>query len=64
MWWGGAPDAVHPLSGLSRRDVHAVQRSWAPLYADSVSIGTELLKRYTQFYAFVFQNGYGFIRIS
>ncbi|XP_073945098.1 cytoglobin-like isoform X3 [Choristoneura fumiferana] len=45
LWWGGDPDAVNPISKLTRREVYAVQKSWAPVYADSVANGTELLKR-------------------
>ncbi|KAG7302794.1 hypothetical protein JYU34_012771 [Plutella xylostella] len=45
LWWGGAPDVADPVSGLSRRDIYAVQKSWAPVYNDSVGNGTELLKR-------------------
>ncbi|XP_063534112.1 globin-like isoform X2 [Cydia strobilella] len=45
LWWGGNPDAVHEVSGLTRREVYAVQRSWAPVSANSVANGTELLKR-------------------
>ncbi|XP_047995400.1 myoglobin-like [Leguminivora glycinivorella] len=45
LWWGGDPDAENSLSGLTRREVYAVQRSWAPVFANSVANGTELLKR-------------------
>lgn len=45
LWWGGDPDAVDPVSGLTRRQVYAVQRSWAPVHAKNVAVGTELLKR-------------------
>ncbi|XP_063380862.1 globin-like isoform X2 [Cydia fagiglandana] len=45
LWWGGDPDAVNSLSGLTRREVYAVQRSWAPVFANSVANGSELLKR-------------------
>ncbi|XP_063618966.1 globin-like isoform X1 [Cydia splendana] len=45
LWWGGNPDAVNEVSGLTRREVYAVQRSWAPVSANSVANGTELLKR-------------------
>lgn len=46
IMWGGDPDEINPVSGLSRRDVHAVQKSWAPVYANALATGTELLKRY------------------
>lgn len=45
MWWGGDPDGVNPVSGLSRRDVFAVQKSWAIVYANPLANGSELLKR-------------------
>lgn len=45
LWWGGDPDEVSPVSGLSRREVYAVQKSWAPVYANSVANGAELLRR-------------------
>lgn len=50
MWWGGDPDEKHSVSGLSKRDIHHVQRSWAVAYADSVGTGTELLKRFFRTY--------------
>ncbi|CAG9584507.1 unnamed protein product [Danaus chrysippus] len=46
LWWGGDPDAVNPVSGLSRRDVFAVQKSWAIVYSNPQANGSELLKRY------------------
>ncbi|XP_050346394.1 cytoglobin-1-like isoform X2 [Nymphalis io] len=45
LWWGGDPDNVNKTSGLTRRDVHAVQKSWAVANANPVATGTELLKR-------------------
>ncbi|XP_068631986.1 cytoglobin-like [Battus philenor] len=45
LWWGGDPDVVNPVSGLTRREVYAVQQSWALVYKDSVGNGIELLKR-------------------
>ncbi|XP_072932136.1 cytoglobin-like [Epargyreus clarus] len=45
LLWGGDPDAPHPFSGLTRREVYAVQKSWTPVYANCVATGTELLKR-------------------
>ncbi|CAG9786289.1 unnamed protein product [Diatraea saccharalis] len=45
LLWGGNPDEVNPVSGLTRREVYAVQKSWAPVFADSVANGTEILKR-------------------
>ncbi|CAH2980421.1 unnamed protein product [Chilo suppressalis] len=45
LLWGGNPDEVNPVSGLTRREVYAVQKSWAPVFADSVGNGTEILKR-------------------
>ncbi|CAH2037771.1 unnamed protein product, partial [Iphiclides podalirius] len=45
LWWGGDPDEVNPVSGLTRREIFAVQQSWALVYKDPVGNGTELLKR-------------------
>ncbi|XP_073944685.1 globin-like [Choristoneura fumiferana] len=45
LWWGGDPDAVNPLTKLTRREVYSVQKSWASVFADSFANGTELLKR-------------------
>ncbi|CAH3996928.1 globin-like isoform X1 [Pieris brassicae] len=50
LWWGGDPDVVNPKSGLSKREIYAVQQSWAPVYADSITNGTELLRRLFQAY--------------
>ncbi|CAH0719507.1 unnamed protein product, partial [Brenthis ino] len=50
LLWGGDPDAINTVSGLSKRDIYAVQKSWAPVMADSVGTGTELLKRYFRAY--------------
>ncbi|XP_061713228.1 globin CTT-V-like isoform X2 [Cydia pomonella] len=47
LWWGGDPDEVNSLSGLTRREVYAVQHSWAPVFANSVANGTELLKSFS-----------------
>ncbi|CAK1547059.1 unnamed protein product [Leptosia nina] len=48
--WGGDPDVVNPISGLSKRDIYAVQKSWAPVYANHLATGTELLKRFFRAY--------------
>ncbi|KPJ02683.1 PREDICTED: globin-like [Papilio xuthus] len=45
LWWGGDPDIVNPISGLTRREIYAVQRSWALVHKDSTANGIELLKR-------------------
>ncbi|KOB71053.1 Globin, partial [Operophtera brumata] len=45
IWWGGDPDVANPVSGLTRREIHAVQKSWAPVNANAVANGTELLRR-------------------
>ncbi|XP_053607121.1 globin isoform X2 [Plodia interpunctella] len=50
VWWGGDPDACDPISGLTKREIHAVQKSWAPVYANPVANGTELLKRFFRAY--------------
>ncbi|XP_026758525.2 globin-1-like isoform X2 [Galleria mellonella] len=39
LWWGGNPDEVHPITGLSRRDVYAIQRSWSQLYSNPGKYG-------------------------
>ncbi|XP_045497257.1 non-symbiotic hemoglobin 1-like [Colias croceus] len=44
LLWGGDPDEVNPVSGLSRRDIYLVQKSWAVVYADALANGTELFK--------------------
>lgn len=48
LWWGGDPDVVNPISGLTRREIYAVQRSWALVHKDSTANGIELLKRYDE----------------
>ncbi|KAL4709874.1 hypothetical protein ACJJTC_003837 [Scirpophaga incertulas] len=45
IWWGGDPDSVNAVSGLTRREIYTVQKTWAPVYANSITNGTELLKR-------------------
>lgn len=46
IWWGGDPDVVNEISGLTRREVYLVQKSWAPVNADKVNNGAELLRRF------------------
>ncbi|KAJ8727985.1 hypothetical protein PYW08_016370 [Mythimna loreyi] len=46
IWWGGDPDEVNPVSGLTRREINLVQKSWAPVNADMVNTGAELLRRF------------------
>ncbi|CAH0701345.1 unnamed protein product [Spodoptera exigua] len=46
FWWGGDPDEVNAISGLTRREVNLVQKSWAPVNADKVTNGAELLRRF------------------
>lgn len=46
IWWGGDPDEVNPISGLTRREINLVQKSWAPVNADKVNTGAELLRRF------------------
>nr|BAG86629.1 globin [Samia ricini] len=48
FWWGGDPDEVNPISGLTRREIYAVQKSWAPVFANSIPNGAELLRRLFQ----------------
>lgn len=43
--WEGDPDEVNPISGLTKREIRAVQKSWAPAYANQLATGTELFKR-------------------
>ena len=45
LLWGGDPDAVNPVSGLSKRDIYVVQKTWAVAAKDSFGTGNELLKR-------------------
>ncbi|KAJ2946150.1 hypothetical protein O0L34_g5082 [Tuta absoluta] len=45
IWWGGDPDQEDPFSGLTKREIYAVQKSWAPVSQNSEANGTELLKR-------------------
>ncbi|XP_045497258.1 globin [Colias croceus] len=47
--WGDL-DAINPVSGLSKRDIYKVQKSWALVYADPLGNGTELLKRFFRAY--------------
>ncbi|KAJ0177079.1 hypothetical protein K1T71_007088 [Dendrolimus kikuchii] len=44
-WWGGDPDILDPKSGLSRRDIYAIQRSWYPIYKDAGNNGVSLFIR-------------------
>lgn len=47
LWWGGVdPDAINPLSGLSKRDIYNVRTSWTKVSADGIGSGGELLVRY------------------
>uniref|UniRef100_A0A2A4JGZ8 Globin domain-containing protein n=1 Tax=Heliothis virescens TaxID=7102 RepID=A0A2A4JGZ8_HELVI len=46
FWWGGDPDVVNPVSGLTRREISLVQKSWVPVNADAINTGAELLKRF------------------
>ncbi|KAM3964469.1 cytoglobin-like [Aphomia sociella] len=39
LWWGGDPDELHPITGLSRRDVYNVQHSWVKLFSDPGKYG-------------------------
>ncbi|KAJ0177078.1 hypothetical protein K1T71_007087 [Dendrolimus kikuchii] len=50
IWWGGDPDVANPVSGLTRREIYAVQKSWAPVNANSIATGTELLRRFFHTY--------------
>ncbi|XP_038212130.1 cytoglobin-1 [Zerene cesonia] len=50
LLWGGDPDEVNPVSGLSKREIHAVQKSWTPVYANALATGTELLRRFFRAY--------------
>uniref|UniRef100_A0A2H1WHR9 SFRICE_017839 n=1 Tax=Spodoptera frugiperda TaxID=7108 RepID=A0A2H1WHR9_SPOFR len=43
--WGGDPDEVNAISGLTRREVNLIQKSWAPVNADKAANGAELLRR-------------------
>lgn len=50
FWWGGDPDEVNPVSGLTRREIYAVQKSWAPVFANALVNGSELFRRFFQTY--------------
>ncbi|XP_049869220.1 globin isoform X2 [Pectinophora gossypiella] len=50
VYYGGDPDVVNPVSGLSRREVHLVQKSWAPVTTNLIPNGIELLKRFFRAY--------------
>ncbi|CAK1595913.1 unnamed protein product [Parnassius mnemosyne] len=43
--WGRDPDKPNPMSGLTPRDIYAVQRSWAVMYAEAGKYGLELFIR-------------------
>ncbi|XP_068632170.1 cytoglobin-2-like [Battus philenor] len=45
LWWGGDPDAPNPITGLTPRDVYAVQKSWAVIYAEAGKHGLQLFIR-------------------
>lgn len=49
LWWGGDPDKLNETSGLTLRDVFAVQNSWAVVHADASKHGLELFKRFDVF---------------
>ncbi|XP_028161668.1 globin-2 A chain-like [Ostrinia furnacalis] len=42
IMWGGEPDEVNVVTGLSRRDVYKIKTSWAVMYADAEKYGMEL----------------------
>ncbi|CAH0579150.1 unnamed protein product [Chrysodeixis includens] len=44
-WWGGDPDERDELSGMSRRDIYHVQKSWTPIYANATGNGFLMFKR-------------------
>lgn len=45
LWWGGDPDVKNPVSGMSRRDVHNVKKSWLKIYADPAGSGFLIFSR-------------------
>ncbi|XP_026490893.2 uncharacterized protein LOC113396987 [Vanessa tameamea] len=45
FWWGGDPDNVNQISGLTMRDVYAVQKSWTLATANPIATGIELFTR-------------------
>ncbi|XP_050346396.1 uncharacterized protein LOC126770840 [Nymphalis io] len=45
LWWGGDPDNMNQISGLTMRDVYAVQKSWTRARANPVATGIELFTR-------------------
>ncbi|XP_013199698.1 uncharacterized globin-like protein aq_211 isoform X2 [Amyelois transitella] len=42
VWWGGDPEERDSATGLSRRDVHLIKKTWLLLYANPVKNGMEL----------------------
>lgn len=49
LWWGGDPDKVDEISGLTLRDIYAIQTSWAVLHADALKTGLEFFKRFDSY---------------
>ncbi|KAI8435769.1 hypothetical protein MSG28_004001 [Choristoneura fumiferana] len=44
-WWGGDPDETSPVSGLTLREIYAVQSTWPAVYGDAGKYGMELFVR-------------------
>ncbi|KAL4709854.1 hypothetical protein ACJJTC_003817 [Scirpophaga incertulas] len=42
FWWGGDPDVTDEETGLSRRDIYHVQRSWSLVYQKADKYGMQL----------------------
>ncbi|PZC86299.1 hypothetical protein B5X24_HaOG211460 [Helicoverpa armigera] len=38
-WWGGDPDQINVISGMSLRDVYNVQQSWKTIHANPLDNG-------------------------
>lgn len=55
-WWGGDPDALDPKSGLSRRNIYAIQNSWRPIYKDAGNNGVVLFIRFLNFFKYMKQH--------
>ncbi|CAB3244753.1 unnamed protein product [Arctia plantaginis] len=45
LWWGGDPDEKNPTSGMSRRDVYNVRKSWTKINADAQGNGFLMFSR-------------------
>ncbi|KAL0841052.1 hypothetical protein ABMA28_014818 [Loxostege sticticalis] len=40
--WGGDPDEINDVTGLSKRDIYNIRKSWTAMYAESEKYGLQL----------------------